>query len=160
MVFFGPSSFHPVELNLAAPHKVFWVASIITITLMFCRLFLQLTADIARKIPRIVTFIYIVGAYAYCYVCIHMAHNLESSSTTNSVAMMLRWSFIMGAVFLAMAPVFLIMPLNAADLEMVINFHVAPSLPARNNMSFHVFISELAHRVRLKPYDINSIQVS
>ena len=128
MAFFGPADFSPVELHLAAPHKVFWVASIVVLGGALLRSWLQITIDFATKFPRLLTGLYFVGFYAFAYVCIHMAHNLEADSMTNSVVMMLRWSFLMGAIFLILSPLAMMAPLHAADFGHVCHTCV-PFLP-------------------------------
>lgn len=110
MTFFGPSGFDAVELNLAAPHKVFWVGALLAVALAILRAMYNLTADFSKKLPGLVLFLYTVGAYAMAYVCIHMAHNLESYAERSPTIMMMRWAHVFGAVFLAYTPVLVVIP--------------------------------------------------
>ena len=110
MVFFGPSGFSPVELHLVVPNKVFWVASIVAVSLSILRAFTDLTADFARRLPHFIIALYTVGAYAFAYVCIDMAYDLETSAKHDSVVMMMRWALLYAAVFLIMGPALLILP--------------------------------------------------
>lgn len=119
MVFFGPHEFSPVELNLAAPNKVFWVAAVVVIGFAILRLVMQHTAEFGRAHHRVTIFLYMVGAYAFAYICIHMGHNMERTAETNSVVMMLRWALFTGAVFLVLVPTLLLVPIGPFDFEAV-----------------------------------------
>lgn len=121
-MFFGPDNFSPVELNLAAPNKVFWVAAVVVIGFSLLRVVMQHTAEVGRIFHRAIVFLYTVGAYAFAYICIHMGHNMETTAKSNSVVMMLRWALFTGAVFLVLAPALLLLPIGPFDLD-VVRFH-------------------------------------
>jgi hypothetical protein len=110
MVFFGPSGFAHESLTLAVPLRVWWVGALVALSAAVLRAHHQLTARCAHYFPILTLLLYMVGGYSMAYVCIHIAHTLESAAVPNAVVMMMRWAHLYAAVFLIIAPVFALLP--------------------------------------------------
>jgi signal transduction histidine kinase len=110
MAWLEPDGLPTKELDIVVDERAFFLVTVILGSVFLACTFVRVVNELSSVLPRITALFFVVGAYAYTYICLAMGHQMEAEAVPDGVVMMVRWGLFLGSIFTLIAPAILLVP--------------------------------------------------